>query len=70
MAEIDWKAVVAGAKSAAACVDVPPEQALYVRFGVKPAGVVFETKTYEVCDGSTLAIDFGPDGKIYGIEVV
>lgn len=50
-------------------LEVPAEQALYIRFATGEVERV-ESDVLEVVDGSELVIDRDPSGKIVGIEIV
>ena len=50
-------------------LDVPAEQALYIRFA-KGAGRKVQSDVLEVANGSELVLDRDSDGKIVGIEIV
>ena len=50
-------------------LEVPPEQALYLRFTEDLVKGV-DSEVLEIIDGSDLVIDRDSDGKVVGIEIV
>ena len=50
-------------------LDVPAEQALYIRFAAGKVEHV-QSSVLELANGSELVIDRDPDGKVVGIEIV
>jgi hypothetical protein len=74
MAEIEWSALVELLRKdplyETRKLDVPVEQAFYLRFGEKPQSVRLSSQVFEACDGNELVIDMGNDGKVYGIEII
>lgn len=50
-------------------LDVPADQALYIRFA-QGAERKVQSDVFEVANGSELVLDRDSDGKIVGIEIV